>query len=170
MVKAPSMPSHSFRESASTRAIEAIGRVLIKAAAVLIVLNSVGLMHGAHADEATPPRHFVCTFDKGSSWTYDNGKFQSTNAAPLAFEFGKIDLDKQTASLVVDGKDSSTLRVVRALNGMHFIEVMLEGYMSVTTVYDRDPKTGRYPAVHSRHMAVLGSPLVAQYYGACAPR
>lgn len=151
-----------------SRTIEAVRRGPIKAAAIALIMNVIGVMQVAHAtDEDATPHQFACTFDTGSSWSYDKGKFQSASAAPLSFAVSGIDLEKQTASLVIDGKHSDALRVVRALNGMHFIEVMVEGYMSVTTVYDRDPATGKYPAVHSRHMAVLGSPLVAQYYGAC---
>jgi hypothetical protein len=39
--------------------------------------------------------------------------------------------------------------------------------LNITTVYDRDEASGKYPAVHSRHLAILGQPVVAQYQGFC---
>ena len=72
------------------------------------------------ADE--PPRHFACKFDKGYSWTYEAGKFKSAPPADLSFEIASIDLDKQTASLIIGGKTSNTLKAVRALNANTFMK------------------------------------------------
>lgn len=116
------------------------------------------------------PKHFACVFDKGYSWTYDAGKFQSTPPSPLSFEIGNIDLDKQSASLILSGQTSGTLRIVRALNANHFLEVANEGFLNLTTIYDRDPATGKYPAVHSRHFGLFGQPVFAQYAGTCVER
>jgi hypothetical protein len=49
------------------------------------------------------PTHFACDFNKGYSWTYEAGKFQSVPPTDLSFEIGAIDLDKQSASLILDG-------------------------------------------------------------------
>jgi hypothetical protein len=53
------------------------------------------------------------------------------------------------------------------VNATHFLEVVTEGYLNITTVYDRDEATGKYPAVHSRHLGILGQPVIAQYQGFC---
>ena len=53
------------------------------------------------------------------------------------FEIASIDLDKQTASLIIGGKTSNTLKAVRALNANTFIEVANEGFLYLTTIYDR---------------------------------
>jgi hypothetical protein len=38
----------------------------------------------------------------------------------------------------------------------------------MTTVYDKDPRRGGlHPAVHSRHLGLLGAPQIAQYQGFC---
>jgi hypothetical protein len=116
------------------------------------------------------PKHFACDFNTGSSWTYDNGKYKSVAAADLAFEIGSIDLDRQTASLILDGKPANGLKVVRAINANHFIEVVNEGFLNLTTIYDLDPATGKYPAVHSRHFGLFGQPVFAQYAGTCVPK
>jgi hypothetical protein len=44
---------------------------------------------------------------------------------------------------------------------------MNEGFLNLTTVYDKDAATGTYPAVHSRHFGLMGQPVFAQYAGTC---
>jgi hypothetical protein len=116
------------------------------------------------------PTHFLCDFNEGYSWTYDQGKYTAAAPADLAFEIGDVDLDHQTASLIVDGKPANNLKIVRAINANHFIEVVNEGFLNLTTIYDRDAVTGKYPAVHSRHFGLFGQPIFAQYAGNCVPK
>ncbi len=113
------------------------------------------------------PSAYACAFEQGNSWSYDDGKFKSITPSPLIFEINDIDLDKQTADLTIDQKPAGKLRVVRALNANSFLEVANEGFLNLTTVYDLDPATQTYPAVHSRHFGVLGQPVFAQYAGSC---
>jgi hypothetical protein len=118
------------------------------------------------AEEA--PTTLSCTFEQGASWTYDAGQFQSKPSTPLSFAIGSIDLEAQTATIKAapDAKPGK-LSVVRAINANHYIEAVNEGFLNLTTVYDKDAATGRYPAVHSRHGGVLGSPVFGQYTGFC---
>jgi hypothetical protein len=116
------------------------------------------------------PTHFACDYNQGHSWSYEGGKFKSAPPADLAFEISNIDLDKQSASLILGGQTSNTLKVVRALNANTFIEVANEGFLNLTTVYDRDAATGKYPAVHSRHFGLFGQPMFAQYEGNCTAK
>jgi hypothetical protein len=123
----------------------------------------------AWADDGQP-RDFLCDFKSGYSWTYESGKFQSTPPNELSFEIGNVDLDKQSATLVLDGKSANTLKIVRALNANTFLEVVNEGFLNLTTIYDRDSETGKYPAVHSRHFGLFGQPMFAQYAGTCTAK
>jgi hypothetical protein len=134
-----------------------------------LALAALALVPAAAAEEETP-KHFACDFDKGYSWAYEAGKFQSAPPSDLSFDIGSIDLDKQSASLIMAGRDSGTLRIVRALNANHFLEVANEGFLNLTTIYDRDPATGKYPAVHSRHFGLFGQPVFAQYAGTCSAK
>lgn len=129
----------------------------------LALLLAFSPAHGA--DDA--PDHFVCTFDQGTSWSYEASRFQSAPPSPLSFEIGSVDLEGQSAKLIIDNKPSGTLRIVRALNANHFLEVANEGFLNLTTIYDLDPASGLYPAVHSRHFGLLGQPVFAQYAGTC---
>jgi hypothetical protein len=133
--------------------------------AMLVVLTTGA---GWAEDE---PKGYVCTFDAGTAWTFDAGKFAQKAPEPIKLEIADVDLERQTAKLVPEaGKAPGALKIVRAINANHFLEVVNEGFLNLTTVYDKDPASGAYPAVHSRHFGVLGQPVVAQYAGTCSAR
>lgn len=118
---------------------------------------------------AEEPKSFACSFKTGLARTYEKGRFKPEKASPVAFEIGEIDAEKQTATLR-RGERATALRVVRAVNALHFMEVVGEGYLNLTTVYDRDAGATSHPAVHSRHFGVLGQPVVGHYQGHCVGR
>lgn len=121
------------------------------------------------ADTSDRLPNLSCAFEKGASWSYENGAFESKASHPLSFSIEDIDLDGQAATLrLKPGAEGGKLSVVRAINANHFIEAVTEGFLNLTTVYDRDPKTGKYPAVHSRHFGLLGQPVFGQYTGFCS--
>jgi hypothetical protein len=114
------------------------------------------------------PDAFVCSFSTGTSWSYEDGSYKSRSSEPLQFKIENVDLDAQSASLVTDGREKpGTLKIVRAINANHFLEVVNEGFLNLTTIYDKDSSSGLYPAVHSRHLGLLGQPVFAQYAGTC---
>lgn len=113
----------------------------------------------------------ACTFELGNAWSYQGGEYASETPQPLSFDVADIDLEAQTAKLYTSAeKPPGPLRVVRAINANHFIEVANEGFLNLTTIYDPDPQTGASPAVHSRHFGFLGQPIFAQYAGSCRPK
>ena len=117
------------------------------------------------------PEGYMCSFSSGTSSIYENGGFKVKPPAEFSFEISDIDLEAQTAHLVSDGQlKAGALKIVRAINANHFIEVVNEGFLNLTTVYDKDPATGSHPAVHSRHLGVLGQPVFAQYAGFCTEK
>jgi hypothetical protein len=130
------------------------------------LLMLIGVATDAYASDGLPTA-YECSFEQGNSWSYDAGKFASKQPSKLDFEITAIDLEKQNAVLNMDGKQAGSLRVVRALNANSFLEVANEGFLNLTTVYDLDPASQTYPAVHSRHFGVFGQPVVAQYVGSC---
>ncbi len=117
------------------------------------------------------PRSFTCTFAAGNAATFEDGAFKSKSPEPITFAITDIDLDKQTAQLMPEGSTKpGSLKIVRSINANHFLEVVNEGFLNLTTVYDKDATSGTYPAVHSRHFGVLGQPVVAQYTGTCTAK
>jgi hypothetical protein len=140
----------------------------------LICLGWAGslLLLGTQAASATEdgPTAFTCSFRGGTTLTYNKAKstFRKVAAKPLKFEVDAIDLAGQKAELTTaPGKGKGPLRIVRALNANHFLEVVGEGFLNITTIYDKDTKLGAHPAVHSRHFGLFGEPVVAQYHGSC---
>ena len=133
-----------------------------------LFLSGMVALVPARANGAAP-NDLTCTFKMGSNVTYAKGKYSSANVMPLTFKVTDIDLAKQNASLDT-GSGSTPLRVVRAVNANHYLEVITEGFLNITTIYDRDSETGTYPAVHSRHFGLFGQPVIAQYYGFCTDK
>jgi len=134
------------------------------AVALLVAL----LLSGAAA-RAQEPKAFACTFTNGVSFSYEKGRFVTEPASPLSFGVAAINLAAQTAELKTE-RGTGRLRVAQAVSATHFLEVVTEGYLNVTTIYDKDDAKGVYPAVHSRHFGVLGQPLVTQYQGFCTAK
>jgi len=119
-------------------------------------------------EDDSGPKRLTCTFASGTSTSYEDGAFTSKPASTLSFSLDKIDLEGQAAELIA-GADAKplTVRIIRAINANHFLEVVNEGFLNLTTIYDKDAKTGTYPAVHSRHLGILGQPVFGQYTGTC---
>lgn len=123
----------------------------------------------AHSGEPEPsPTRLECTFSDGVLISYADGKFISEPAKQLSFTIFKIDLDGQKAELETNSLSKPlTVRIVRAINANHFLEVVNEGFLNLTTIYDKDLNRGMYPAVHSRHLGLLGQPVYGHYTGTC---
>jgi hypothetical protein len=115
---------------------------------------------------ASDPVAYDCEFTTGRTHVYDNGNFSNEPAARLSFGISAIDIPAQTAELKTPA-GVGVLRVVLAVNATHFIEVATEGALNITTVYDKDDAKDAFPAVHSRHFALVGQPVVTQYQGFC---
>src|SRR5256885_3746823 len=138
--------------------------MIVRPAVLLALLAWLALLPSpCSADE---PKAFTCTFVNGITHSYDKGAYTAEKASPLSFGIAAIDAGAQTAELKTRG-GTGHLRIVQAVNAMHFLEVVTEGFLHVTTVYDKDEAKGLYPAVHSRHFGLFGQPLVTQYQGFC---
>jgi hypothetical protein len=130
--------------------------------AAVITSGLLALAPAAAAD----PAGFVCTFQQGTAHAYEKGQFAAEKVAPLSFGISAVNGAAQTAELRTE-RGTAALRLVQAVNATHFLEVVTEGYLNITTIYDKDEASGKYPAVHSRHLAILGQPVVTQYQGFC---
>jgi hypothetical protein len=131
--------------------------------AIALLFSALAAATVRAADE---PTAFACTFTSGTAQVYEKGQFVPEKAAPLSFGIAAINAQAQTADLKTE-QGTGTLRVVRAVNAMHFLEVATEGALHITTVFDKDDAKGAYPAVHSRHFGLFGQPIVTQYHGFC---
>ena len=136
----------------------------------MVVRLSIALLWCAlamtHAGAADEPKAFGCNFASGSAHVYEKGQFVPEKATSLSFGIAAINAEAQTADLKTE-RGTGTLRIVRAVNAMHFLEVVTEGSLHITTIFDKDDAKGSYPAVHSRHFGLFGQAIVTQYHGFC---
>ncbi len=135
----------------------------------VFAIASLVALGGSPSRAAEGAAGFSCTFRAGTTLSYTNARFKRAVAKPLAFDIAAIDLMGQKAELVTP-KGRGEVKIVRALNANHFLEVVAEGFLNITTVYDFDAKAKAHPAVHSRHFGLFGEPVVAQYQGFCTPK
>lgn len=146
------------------------GAVLMKPLSCAAASAALLLVSAVSAAAQDAPKAYACTFKSGSTLSYSKSVYRARAAKPITFEIAAIDLDGQKAELVSEGGGKGGLRVVRAVGANHFLEVVTEGYLNITTVYARDERRKAYPAVHSRHFGLLGEPVVAQYSGFCTAK
>lgn len=130
---------------------------------IALLWSALAMTHAAATDE---PKAFGCNFASGIAHVYEKGQFVSEKATSLSFGIAAINAEAQTADLKTE-RGTGTLRIVRAVNAMHFLEVVTEGSLHITTIFDKDDAKGSYPAVHSRHFGLFGQAIVTQYHGFC---
>jgi len=108
----------------------------------------------------------TCHFSAGVVKTFENGAFKDEKLEALSFRIEDVDFVRQTAALrTKQGKGE--LKIVRAIGANHYLEVVTEGFLNMTTIYDAEKPGMPMPAVHSRHFGFFGAPFVSQYHGTC---
>jgi len=135
--------------------------------AAFIVIAILGTMSDRVAWGAEVPGGFICNFEDGGAWTYEAGKFSPEGGKALKIEIRHDPKNTTTATLKTsDG--ASKLKRVAALDADHYLEVTVGGYLNITTIFDKIAGQEGFPAVHSRHLGILGRPIVSQYRGICS--
>lgn len=132
----------------------------------ILRIGALVLLFVSGSAAAQEPKGYECDFEAGTIRTFADGAFTTKPARKLGFTIGDINLRAQTASLVTP-KGTGDLRIVRAIGAIHFLEVVTEGFLNITTIYETANGQGPFPAVHSRHFGLLGTPVVSQYHGMC---
>ena len=157
----------------------------LDAAALVLAASVVLAMPAAAAGRQDPTKeeHFnlrtvrtlACAFTvqaKGS-WA-DDGPAGAIESSTLAFRFESINADEASADVL--GRFGSSPVVAQATGDyLHFIQVLAEGPLYSTTVFNRETPDGKLLAVHSRHeyqdvqrRGFTSRP--EQYYGNCEER
>ncbi len=130
---------------------------------ISITILGVWLLFGSVA-AGKEPAVFECEFKHGGTWSFEKGAFGKVASKDLNFTIDRV--RTQTARLR-GSKGAKTLKVVRAIDARHFIEVTVAGFLNITTIYEDDEDEAVMPAVHSRHLGIVGQPFVSQYRGLC---
>ncbi len=126
------------------------------------------LFAGSIGVRASEPA-LTCTFTSAVVKSFEKGGFKDEKVESLSFRIVDVDLNQQTASLETQ-QGKGGLKIVRAIGANHYLEVVTEGFLNVTTIYEAAEAAGPMPAVHSRHFGFFGQPFVSQYYGTCVAK
>jgi hypothetical protein len=137
----------------------------MRLAASIVVVGLTGAAV-APAQAADEPTGFICTFKVGTAHAYEKGRFKRERASAITLQIANI-ADAAQSAVIISGERRTPVRSIRGINVRHIIDVAGEGYMNLTTIYDRDAGAATYPAVHARHFGVLGQPIVSNYRGSC---
>ena len=100
-------------------------------------------------------------------------KVDSEKEDNFGFNIVNINLDTGKSQMVGNLGTDNLTAINSAPSGVHFIQIMPVGNMTMTTIYPQEVGTNQlgqklYASSHSRHMAMVNKSLPQQYYGQCA--
>ncbi|MEL7543309.1 MAG: hypothetical protein AAGJ70_05995 [Pseudomonadota bacterium] len=125
-----------------------------------LALAGVALSDATRADTDTV---YSCSFEGGAAWQVADEAFAADTPSPLAFKISRASPRAKVAELTTK-TGRTDVKVVAAIDATHFIEVTVAGYLTLTTLYGDGE---RVPAVHSRHLGIVGQPVGGQLHGFC---
>ena len=111
---------------------------------------------------------FRCNFSDGFVTNWDSGKPSSKRDGRMSeLVFDQLDVKKGTGRMI-GNSGSENVQVLSGDGSNHIIERTPSGNMNITTIFSSTQKNpNEYPVVHSRHINLIGGPLVSQYVGLC---
>lgn len=137
---------------------------------VQLLTAALFLLLTAHDVSSQPqPKAFVCVFAGAQFSTFDAEWNVKANSDRLELTFAAIDAKNSRAQLI-GNQGAETVLVSVGDHTINFLEITASGNQNLTTVFFKRAKSGLFPAVHSRHIAILGEPTVSHYRGYCSPR
>ena len=120
-------------------------------------------------------KSFNCTYYHLSIGEIKNNKYKVDSEKEDNFDFSIINIDLETKkSQLVGNNGTDVLTVINAApSGIHFLQIMPVGNMTMTTIYPQEVGINKYghqlySSSHSRHMAMVNQSLPQQFYGECA--
>ena len=142
----------------------------------LLSIIALGLLLSGHVfADVYKVKSFNCTYYHTSIGEIKNNKYtvESKEENNFAFSIVNINLDTKKSQMV--GNNGTDVMTVLNGNpsGMHFIQIMPVGNMTVTTVYPQEVGINKYgqklyASSHSRHISMINQSLPQQFYGNCA--
>lgn len=126
-------------------------------------LALIGFAVVADTSRASGDTVYACSFDGGAAWQVADKAFAADTPSPLSFKITRTSPRAKIAELTTK-TGRTDVKVVAAIDATHFIEVTVAGYLTLTTLYGDG---ARVPAVHSRHLGIVGQPVGGQLQGFC---
>lgn len=110
---------------------------------------------------------FRCKFTSGIASNWDSGKL-SQDKDRMRSDIVISEINRKEKSAVIIGNvGKGTVSVIIGIGVVHFTEVTPTGNVTVLSVFDKELSQFHYPAVWSRHQALLLLPFVTQFFGEC---
>ncbi|MDA9752330.1 hypothetical protein N9V07_03220 [Candidatus Pelagibacter sp.] len=120
-------------------------------------------------------KSFNCSYYFTSVGEIKNKKYKVDIEKLQRFEFSIVNIDPNTKrALMVGNNGTDKMTVINTnLSGIHFLQVMPVGNMTMTTIYPEEVGMNElghklYTSSHSRHIAMSNRSLPQQFYGTCA--
>lgn len=122
-------------------------------------------------------KRLKCSFSAATNGAWENGEPQAkTQQAPNGASITITNIDAQDGTAEVGGggfRSGNEVNVKLAGTNLHFLDIGLNGSLTVVTVFAKETRDGRLQAVYS-HAAYVqngpgatAQPEAAQYYGDC---
>lgn len=114
---------------------------------------------------------FTCEFSRSATTNYEAGEFRTEiDNGDMRFTVAAIDLNKNSAQMIGNA-GAAELIVVSGRQRLNFIEVVEgSGTTNLLTVFSVGNSDDTLPAVYSRHVMILDSILVSQWFGDCVAK
>ncbi len=139
-----------------------------------ILVLSLLLSGNAYAD-VYKAKAFNCEYYHIAIGEIKNNKYrvESEKEDNFGFSIVNINLDTGKSQMVGNMGTDNMTTINGAPSGVHFIQMMPVGNVTVTTIYPEElgfNELGQklYASSHSRHISMTNQSLPQQYYGQCA--
>ena len=120
-------------------------------------------------------RAFNCEYYHSATGEIKKNKYKVESEKEDNFSFNIVNINLDTGkSQMVGNMGTDNLTTINAApSGVHFVQVMSVGNMTMTTIYPEEVGTNQlgqklYSSSHSRHIAMVNRSLPQQFYGQCA--
>ena len=142
---------------------------------LLGILVLVLLLGGNAFSDIYKTKAFNCEYYHSAIGEIKKNKYKVDSAKEDNFGFNIVNINLDTGkSQMVGNMGTDNLTTINAApSGVHFVQMMPVGNMTMTTIYPEEVGINRlgqklYASSHSRHIAMVNRSLPQQFYGQCA--
>jgi hypothetical protein len=115
------------------------------------------------------PRALVCSFSTVFISQFEGDWTTKSQQEKFDLTIAAIDVKNSTAQLL-GSQGASDIAAFAGLDILNFLEITGVGNQTLTTVFLGKRRNDAHPAIHSRHMSILGTPVVSHFRGYCVPK
>jgi hypothetical protein len=115
------------------------------------------------------PKALLCQFPQGVLSNFE--KIWSSKSLSENFQLIIAAIDRAGGKAQLIGNaGAADLIVVDGGTVLNFLEITPTGNSTLTSVFLKRTPDDKFPAVHARHMSMIGNAVVSNYRGLCTAR